>query len=369
MIFNVNQTEFETPRHEAIWSEGRQIVPLEVSLANIAHPETREGCTQIYNWTQEFFEKIYHDPSQFSGYTPHGMFRVLDIAAKKTDVADGGLVISGKKYKQLLSVAKKYLESLSDLSLAGLEIVDCPGYKLLTNKKYPLFCKYFKLFSDGAYRKPINSLSYILFNDFRVLAPAYKRTLDDLLRVIPDKLKPYAIEMQAYALAKGAVLENHKTYAQYRYKYKNRYVLVMQGGNPPLSNAPLDIAVPYRGAGDGYFGGFAKWVEIQPDRDEIAAFIQKEICACYKGCGGSGSEDNPMGCDKAGTDIFGVKRHVSQCVRSVSRLAARGECTEYDEYDIKMLKRLIDIRMIQIENENPYKDYFPTTFIDVKWEG
>jgi len=367
MLFDVNQTEFPTQRHKAIWNEGRQVVPLEVSLADITDPEMREGCTQIYNWTREYFEKIYEDPNQFSGYTPHGMFRLLDVAAKKTDVADGGLVINSRKYKQIVSVVKKYLkDSLSDLSLVGLEIIDCPGYKLLINKKYPLFCKYFKLFSDGSYRKPINSLSYILYNDFRVFAPKYNRTLDDLLRVIPDRIKPYAAEMDAYALAKGAVIEQHKTYAQYRYKYKNRYILVMQN---TYNDTILDIAVPYRGAGDGYFGGFGKWVEIQPDKDEIAAFIQKEICTCYRGCGGSGSEDNPMGCDKAGTDIFGVNRHITQCVRSVSRLVPMENCAEYNDYDIKMLKRLIDIRMIQLENEPPYKkDYFPTTFVNIQGE-
>ena len=358
MTFDVNQTNFQTPRHKAIWNEGRQVVPLDVAIADITDPEMREGCTQIYNWTQEYFEEIYKNPSRFSGYTPHGMFRLLDIAAKKTTVEIGGLVIPSKKYKQMVSSSEKHL---NDFALLGLEFLGDKD-KILINTKYPLFCKYFKLFSDAAYKKPINSLMYILYNDFRVLAPQYKRTLEDLLRVIPDKLKPFAAELEAYALAQGAVLEPHKSYGQYRYKYKNRYVLVLQRNN--YSHAPLDIAVPYRGKGSGYFGAFSKWVELQPDRDELVAYIQKEISTCDTGlC----CHEKTTGCDKKGTDIFGVKRHITQCNRSICRLAVPEEnIVDYNEYDIKMLKRLIDVRMIQLENEEPYKDYFPTVFIAVK---
>lgn len=153
-MFDINQKNFPTKRHKAIWNEWRQIVPLETSLADIDDSEMREGCSQIFYWTQEYFEKIYNDPSLFAGYTPHGMFRLLGIAVKKTTVENGGLVITGTKYKQMVNTAEKHLK---DLSLVGLNITGGKD-KILTNKKYPLFCKYFKLFSDAVYKMPINSL-------------------------------------------------------------------------------------------------------------------------------------------------------------------------------------------------------------------
>lgn len=362
MIFDINQTEFPTARHKAIWNEGRQVVPLDVSLADIAALEMKEGCTQIYNWTREYFEQIYKDPAQFSGYTPHGMFRLLDIAAKKTTVEGGGLVVTGRKYKQMLSSSEKHL---SDFPLVGLEITG-GDTKLLTNKKYPLFCKYLKLFSDGAYRKPLNSLMYILYNDFRVLAPKYIRTFDDLLRVLPDKIKDYATEAQEYVLAKGAELENHKAYGQFRYKYKGRYLLVLQRNN--YRHTPLDIAVPY-----GPIEKYKELIENQPDRDEIVMYVKKEINVCDTVCvAGIVAGLEPHGyCGKSARDIFGDDKNISLCYQSISKWTAAADNSEYTDYDIKMLKRLIDIRLSQLDilsegDTGKPRAYFPTNFINVK---
>lgn len=68
MVFDVNQIEFITPRQKVIWNAGRQIVPIDASLADISDLELLEGCMQIYKWTQEYFEDIYNYPKKYSGY-------------------------------------------------------------------------------------------------------------------------------------------------------------------------------------------------------------------------------------------------------------------------------------------------------------
>ena len=373
MLFDVNQTEFPTPRHRAIWNEGRQVVPLEVSIAELIDPEMREGCTQIYNWVREYFEKIYQDPTQFSGETCYGMLELLNMASKRTTVRDGGLVISSRQYKRMV---KEYPEHMNDLALVGLEITG-DEEKIFTNKKYPLFCKYFKLFNDAAYKKPISCYMYILFLDFRVLAPKYKSTIDDLLRTLPDNINAYATEMNEYALAKGAILEDQKYYGQYRYVYKNRYVLVMQIQKFERPT-PIDIAVPYETRNQEPEPGWEEYmedgkrrvlqcienlkeiIECQPDRDEIAAYVKKEIATC----------ENAFGCKcvarEAVTDVFGVDKYVNTCMRAISKWTGTKDSEEYTDYDIKMLKQLMDVRISQIDSleardqeKSAPKRYFP----------
>ena len=373
MLFDVNQTKFPTPRHRAIWNEGRQVVPLAISIADLTDPEMREGCTQIYNWTRAYFEKMYEDPAQFSGETCYGMLELLNMASKKTTIRDGGLVISSRQYKRMV---KAYPEHMSDFGLVWLEITG-DEEKVLTNKKYPLFCKYFKLFNDAAYKKPISCYMYILFLDFRVLAPKYKSTIADLLRTLPDSISAYATEMHEYALAKGAVLEDQKYYGQYRYVYKNRYVLVMQIQKFERET-PIDIAVSYETRSQEAEAGWEQYMEDgkrrilqcieslkevikrQPDRDELEAYVKKEMATC----------ENATSCKcvarEAVTDVFGVDKYVNTCMRAISKWSGTKDSEAYTDYDIKMLKRLMDVRLSQIDGLEACDDgkpapkrYFP----------
>jgi len=334
--FDPNQVDFPSPRHRDIWDEGRRIVPLEVSLEDIDDPETVEGCTQIYNWTRAYFEAIYEYPERFAGQTPYGMFRLLDDAAECRANADKGFELSPPKMRQLSSLRKYHLR---DLALVGLEIVDGPGHKNLVNKDFPLFCKYFKLFYDAAYRKKVNRVEYLACCDFRVLAPKYKRTLDDLLRVLPDTLKAYAGEMDAYALEKGAKLEPHKYYAFFRYKYKKETLLTLKQNW--WRGTPLDIAVPY-----GALESFLGIAEAQEDGEALIAYIQKEICAC-DACGGTKKASER--CSGTWVDIRGVWRLPAGCHQDISKWKASKRNLEYSDYDIAMLKRMVDIRIMQID--------------------
>jgi hypothetical protein len=345
MIFDVNQAEFPTPRHKAIWDAGRQIVPVEVSLADISDPEMREGCTQIYNWTQEYFENMYYNPDQYSGYEPYGMFRLLDDVAENAAITDNGLIFTQNKYNQLLRLRKDYLP---DLSLAGLDITDYFDNKILTNNQYPLFCKYFKLFYDAAFKKKVNRTDYLVYNDFRVLAPKYKRTFDDLLRALPDQLKRYAAELDEYARSKGAKLESPMYCCYFRYKYKKENLLILQKNN--WRHTPLDIAVPYGlSAKTDSFATFMQAAESQPDSEGTIDYIQKEICKC-DACGGRKKASER--CSSMWKDIRGERRLLSLCHRDISKWKAPKSNLNYNDYDVKMLKRMIDIRLEQIDNLN-----------------
>ena len=296
MRFEPNQVDFPSPRHKAIWDEGRRIVPLEVSLADITDPEMIEGCTQIYNWTQEYFAAIYANPEQFAGKKPHDIFRQLGKTGENADIVD--------------------------------------------HQKYPLFSKYYKLLYDAADKRKVNRLDYLACCDFRVLAPKYKRTFDDLLRVLPDTLKPYAAEMSEYALAKGAKLESPIYYCFFRYKYKKEPLLILKQNS--WRHTPLDIAVPY-----GSIESFLAIAEAQPDADELIAYIQKELCAC-DAC--DGAKNAATRCSKTWVDIRGARRLPAGCHRDISKWKASRRNLAYSEYDIQMFKRMMDVRIMQIDN-------------------
>ena len=67
MIFNVNQTEFSNKFQKDIWELGKTVLPLEITLAGIDDSEMREGCTQIYNFSQELLEDMYNNPEKYEG--------------------------------------------------------------------------------------------------------------------------------------------------------------------------------------------------------------------------------------------------------------------------------------------------------------
>lgn len=340
MKIDKNLIDFPTPRHRAIWSQGIQIIPLEISLTDIIDPEMRDGCTQIYQWTQGYIESMFENPDLFLGYDPMGMFRMLDDIAEHATSIDDGLIFTHNKYDHIVRARNNYI---ADLSLLGLEINDFGEHKMLINTQYPLFCKYFKLLYDGALKMRVNRLNYLLSNDFRVLAAKYKRKVDDFICLLPDNLIPYATELQDYVIARSAKLESHKYYSYFRFKYKKENVLILQRNH--WRNTPLDIAVPYHLNHMDGFASFMQIAESQPDSEDLIAYILKEICKC-DAC--AGSKNSSKRC-QGWREIAGKRILLSQCHRDISKWKAPKTNLMYKDYDLKMLKRMIDIRIIQID--------------------
>ena len=85
---------------------------------------------------------------------------------------------------------------------------------------------------------------------------------------------------------------------------------------------------------------------------------------------------NKKYCGATTTDIFGVDRNLSLCMKSISKWTAKQDNLEYTDYDMVMLKRLVDVRMLQIDiltkdddGKAPHKAYFPTAFVNIKERG
>jgi hypothetical protein len=184
--------------------------------------------------------------------------------------------------------------------------------------------------------------------DFRFFVKPYKRTTNDLLRALPDAYKQYWQELFDYVAAKGAKLESRKDH-MFRWVYKNRFVLY-------LTTTPPYVEVPYRmnnGGGDiaQDFTLFLDLARQQPDADKLIKYIQDNICIC-NGCPGR-VEGQRFGNERCGMwcDIDGKRRLLSMCHIAISRVKHGPRREPYTTEDVMMLKRMIDLRFLQLDSE------------------
>ena len=330
MIFDVNQTEFPSKSHKEVWQIGKAVLPLKVTLFGIDDPETREGCTQIYNWTQDYLEALYNNPEQFEGRNPSGMFHLLDDFMENAIIADEGIIIQTKRHEKPKYPHKAYLD---DFAQAGLRLENREDTNYLICEKYPLFGKYLKLFYDAAnnYKQRTQNL---MLNDFRVFTKPYKRTFDDLLRTLSDKNKVYFTEMHEYAIKKRAKLDSAKYCDTYSYLYKNNSVLSL--------DQRACILVPYslKGNAGNALESLLSEIKKHADKDEIIAYIQKEIVLCVS-CANTS-------CNGRRVEVEGKSRLICVC-DSIGKM--RKPTQNYTDDDILLLKRILDIRFAQIDNK------------------
>ena len=212
----------------------------------------------------------------------------------------------------------------------------------LTNPRYPMFMQYRRLLNKSFdYGSTIPC-------DFRSLVKPYKRTTDDLLRSLPDAYKQYWQELFKYATAKGAKLESRKDH-MFRWIYKKRFVL-------NLTNYPPCIEIPYcmnNGGGNiaRDFALFLDFARQPPDADRLIKYIQANICLCT-GCPGR-AEGRKLNHERCGRwfDVEGKRRLASMCHIAISRVHHGSRREPYNAEDITMLKRMIDLRFLQLDSE------------------
>lgn len=320
MIFDTNQTEFVNDYQRDIWEIGIQVIPLNVSLADIADPDVRTGCAQVYQCTMEILTDMYENTTQYEGARP------LDYLLFAFEWTTGIRKVPAgvKKNKGL------YEHILEKLGRFGFDF----GVETrVSNTRYPLFIKYWCLLQK--YGNP-------QFCDFRVFTPGYKpmRTYDDLIRPLSDQEERYARDLYDHALDIGAKRLSYNKYKPYAFVYQKKHVLV-------LSNNGLLAVVPYKNqytAGDVNVDlqSFIEIAKRQPDSKELLTYIQQEIVLC-RNC-------SNINCSGLTVDVAGVKRRVAYCHTEIGKVHSSGDNhNRYTDYDIAMLKRMMDIRMIQID--------------------
>lgn len=325
MIFDPNQTRFDNePQHE-IWQHGIHLVPLSVSLADVVDEQIREGCRQVYDCTMEILEDMYEHAEAFSVYPPKW------YASAYLEWA-----VTGQR--PMKKHSDEYARFLEKLSAHGFTYDQSQG--LWTNRRYPLLGETLAPFKALAKKRKQNLGGYFERLDFRLFAPRIQLTDADLLRPLSDKNRAYALDMQQHALSLGMKVE--RTPYCFRYSYKKLYSL-------ELLNHPFGIRVIYRLDNGKHVRDqlerFLSVAEEQADADEMIRYIHGGIMVCDS-CAGKKRPDERCGQWK---QIHGARRLVSMCHPAVGKYRRGVQNTDFLDSDIQMLKRLLDVRVEQVD--------------------
>ena len=316
VTYDVNQTEFISKFQKEAWRLGKSVLPLETTLPGIKDEETREGCEQIFRFTHEVIADMYNDSAKYDNDKPPKRYLTynLDLLMKLS-----GVRLSGDALYWIVPSSDAYKKSgIKWLEPFGFVYKMIDGEHAVANDKYPLFIKYWdKMYRLGPKGNAIR-LYYLWTCDFRLFSKAKKFTTADYLRMLPDRNKPFFMELNDYVLKKGAKRD------VFSYKYKNQHLLgIDQMGY---------FTIPCQ----GYFNEIVDEAKAQPDADALLEYIRNELrrCnGCNPKCGGGGVRK---------IDVNG--QQIPSCVGGGIILGKMKENPFYDERDIMMLKRIMDIK-------------------------
>ena len=335
MLFNPNQTEFANDCQRRVWQYGINIVPLEVSLADIEDEETREACVQIYKYTMKVLENIWNKPNDYPKveeftecwpalYTVDGFRWLFGFNKTVANKCKDAFALFKQK---LPALGFRYDEAKSEWS----------------NDQYPLFCEYMTRFLALYKKKKQNMGDYPERCDFRLFTKRIKFTFDDLLRPLPDAERARLLELREYALAKG-MKEKMIEIDYFRYTYKDNISLEL---DVRIRNDYLPRAmIPYgKLKGVSGFERFLKAAENHADAEMLINYIRNNIFVC-DGCKANAAsrkkEKDKKICGYYTVNIHGAKRlscHVS-AIKTVNP----------NQEDIQLLKKMMDVRIEQVEN-------------------
>lgn len=311
MRFDVNQTDFPSVFQKKIWKRGIAVMPLDITLNGINDSEMREGLTQIYSFMMEFFWDMYNNPEKHS-----------NVPYKSTE---------------------HYVRAIMNES------------KTTMNNKYPLLKEYMDNFFSLVWSlKPkaaAHNWGIVQMCDFRCFNKADKKAktqdVDDLLYTLSDKNRKCFKELHEYVTEKGAKKES----GRYRYKYKGEHIISFDW--------KPSIFISYKIKSGNSFESFVWELNKQPDKVDLLDYIQKETTICNH-CGLSTCKDYVefLICTPRNR-----KRHHHFAVVDTNKIKIGGmeinrgclhhldDITQpFTDEEIKMMKRLIDIRFSQIGN-------------------
>jgi len=330
MKFDPNQQEFTSETHFRVWQKGIHIVPPEISLADVTDEKIRAGCMQIYNCMMEIYTDAWNHPDEWS----HALILSLDGFWRLT-------LHGGNRYVKWDETNNRILQNLSRIGF----VYDKESIELF-NSRYPLFCKAYAEFAHLYKKRKQNMGGYFSALDFRLFAKRMILDFDDFLRPLSDAVQTYFISLREYALSKG-MKEDKVNTGFFRYDYnkdrgKNRCLELINNARPwytPRASVPF-----------GRFENFMEITENQPDADALVEYISEKFNFC-DGCAANESsrarEKEKKKCGFYEVEIRGKK--VLSCTAGKITTWKYTKQRSVGDADIPMLKRMMDIRMAQIE--------------------
>ena len=350
MTFNINQTEFPSAIHQAIWNAGRLIFPLNKSLPLIQDENVKEACIDLHNCVLDVYAEMYSNSEQYGLDTKEAesllsgksWSRAVLTARVKKDktkqkalerirsridlfhflyirliyendilITDENAIMPKENYKRNI---KTYKANCGFDETQVLEIIKRFGFEfdfrsdnfILVNKKHPNLFKAVLMLRNiikVQKNKSKNSIAVACnYLDFRVLSEQkYDCTFEDALYSLDDENKKELFRLQKFILSLklkqicrlNSVEWFHKGKMLAKYYGARHYLDVNQFGD----------------ANDLFTISYSKWlyncqnhfeqkVKERHNADQIEMFCLKNIKRCrvcgHSGCINSNSPGVPI---------------------------------------------------------------------------
>ena len=354
MHFDLNQEIFENKTKKAIWLFGRDLVPLEVSLANIPDERDKEGYTQVYRYTHNLFSDMYENPNEYRLYPPENVMfygvayygnLLIDIVKSSELMEDGTLMMAASVYHKMLKKGvrkkdKSKFNRMSCLSRLGIDVREGMVSTVFESQRYPLLLEYYTRLQKQSQRYKLNCNSYVLSCDFRIFTKGYRHTIQNILDVLPERDRVYARVMHEYAIEKNLTVLPCQYYHRVSYRYKGNYAMEF---NVFLR---FDMCIQLKHAAHPESTEFDRFLELvrnQPNAEELMEYCVHNLnyCNCC-----FHSKTKQQRCGKW-RDIYGHRRLV--CGASISKQKGPEINCRYTDKDIPFLKQLLDLRLQVID--------------------
>jgi len=361
MFFDLNQTEFKSELHRIIWAMGRQVVPFEISTAEITDNEMLEGLRQIYDFTNEHYKNVYDIPYVYLDIINRmnnglnsiykeidsnkvermlGFSSFLNVWKTKVNLEDERVLVT-------TVTSNEQLEMLDLFAPMGIKYEICGDLNLLSkqprtlriqNVKYPLFMKHIVHFNKISAMKKVYADFYVTKCDFRVLNKRYSKTVEEIMRLIPAGEREIVTHFYDFLISIGAkpkAIADARNHFTFKCKKQNVLTVYEDGSmNIHLGQHPKNDSADY----------FFNAIESLPNKEEFKAFIVENNKHC-KGCKGKKFFAECSG--RHETNL--PDKHQYVCLHRFSINNVMRE--KYDcNFYVKMLKQVLDLRIESIDN-------------------
>ncbi len=163
---------------------------------------------------------------------------------------------------------------------------------------------------------------------------------------LTEQDKTYVMDMHMYLTNLGIKPRKYNN-ENFQYWYKGNRVMYLRKNT--WRNTPLDIAVQYRLKGNNNgIDSFIKACSGEPDENELIKYTMNNACCCDRGNG----KCNYERCGGFWVEYAGIKRKLAFCHNDITKWKAPKVKLNYTDNDLLFLKRLVDIRIKQISQNN-----------------
>jgi hypothetical protein len=291
MIFDKNQTEFEDCIRERIWEQATRLVPLEITLPYA--DELKSACKDWYDFNQDLCAGMYENPDRYGLFIDPNKSRwdnkqQADFAfwfvGWMKNWTKNECVLTAEEFAK---IKKKFNpKSIEALSLYhGFVIEETGNTVTVRNEKYPdMFVAATEICAAGYENYKVNRDYYMWYCDYRGFAN-YKRTYQDLNRILSDKNLKTAAAMHDYAAAHKVTPQQCNYFFRVEYKCKANRVYIVD----IVERNRMKINISFIQPGDEAAKMIENEIEKYSDAADFRAYIKEHVqkCRfCRKGCKG-----------------------------------------------------------------------------------